>query len=202
MKQTILFILLTFQLCAYAQQEVDFSLTPNGDTTEFTVTETVTINTTTFRDTRRTGFTPLAVQRFMYNRITNAYQQAATAFKEYQNALQSVANLRRELALFSLENYNADQVARFDSTYITNYWELQTPDSTVFLSTQFRDGLTTVLRDTTDNSVFGVIIPLSPDFIILRVTSVSPVRDIWLFRMNNRVWITRESRDFYRFIRN
>lgn len=164
----ILSILLLLSAGLLTAQEYSYTITPElGDTT-FTL-DVVTENAANrFRIDRTTGLDTTALQAIQYNRIERIRQEQARLQIQLLEKQREAAVLLRSLNDRGLNGYIVYQRTKLDSFYVNSRgWLLRTsagPD--VELSTRYRAGNTTILRDAT-NADYAVILPISSNKIEL-----------------------------------
>jgi hypothetical protein len=203
MKTTATTLIAIFFALAIQAQNYSFTITPDG-AGKFTLDVENIINASRRSIERTLGLDTLSLQRLQYSRIERAYQDIAAAQVEADKQQQYITTLRASLAGLGLEGFNAAQIIKYDSTFIAG-WTLQnTAGRNLTLSTQYRPGNTSVLRDVdAAGATVATIIPLSTNYIRLNISEA--YRDgsafVLLYTADGRRYVGTAGEVRYRFIR-
>lgn len=169
-KITLILILSLFFLNLKAQEEYSYQIvSENGDST-FQIEVLTQINPTQFTIKRTLGLDSIALQNLQYARIIREYNELARMERNIDNSRRQIAVLLNSLASVGLNNYNADQIVRLDSLFVTDkaVWRSRSVAS-VPSFVLYREGNTSIVRRSSDNANIAAIIPRSPRFIILNI---------------------------------
>lgn len=174
MKKAIFILITLLSLNSYAQ-EYTFQITAN-ELGRFTLDVITELSDTRLTIDRTADLDSTQLQTQQYARIEQAYNQIANAEQARLKALRQANALRRSLASVGLESFNAFQIAKYDSTFVTDNARLnRTGQEVEICYVQYRQGNTSVLRRQSDNSVIGVIVPFSPNYIRLNISEAERI---------------------------
>lgn len=161
-----------------------------------------------FSDTRQsisrtTGIDSARLQSLQYAKMESNYNTIAAYEARILAALREINAMRASLQSVGLNDFNNHQYAKFDSTFTTETarWLSSGSDITECY-VQYREGLTQVIRRTSDNAVIGTILPLSANYILVNVFpdfQVEGVDRIEMTAVDSRRFFARDQNGvFYR----
>jgi len=189
MKHTLFTLLL---LCAglLPAQEFSYTITSEAGDSTFTL-DVVTENATNrFDIDRTTGLDTAALQAIQYARIERLRQEQARKETEILASQREINALNASLNSLGLNDYLASQITKLDSFYVNEAgWRLVNTDGlSIDLSTFYREGNTTVLRDTS-NANYAAIVPFASNFIQINFLGVDPPdTNVQLFSRDGRLY--------------
>jgi hypothetical protein len=163
-----LFLFFTIFTLSLNAQEYTYSITQQDST--FTLDIITDLSEQRQDIQRTTGLDSAALQQLQYSRIEQRYNDIAAAEQRIFSALRQISSLRGSLNDVGLHDYNAFQYAKYDSLFASDLavWATNTGvRETCYI--QYREGATQAIRRTSDNEVVGVILPLSPNYILVNI---------------------------------
>jgi len=200
MKHTIFTLLF---LCAGLLRAQEFSYTITSELGDSTFTlDVITTNSANRLDIKRTtGLDSSALQFLQYARIKRLREEQARLELEIEAKKREAVLLLQSLNDYSLNDYIATQRTEMDSTFVNETgWLLRSSDAlNITLSTVYREGNTTILRDA-PGSNYAVILPQSPNYIELLFLSDNS--RVELFSNNGRVYRGESNGVRYLFRKN
>lgn len=173
---------------------------------------TTPINDNQFNSVETRGLDSSQVKHYFSNLIQDEYSRKVTSLQALETQDEKIKNYFSILNNVGLNTYVVDIVSELDSFYINpsgyEYVKIdrtgQSPVVTrVELTTQYRANKTTVLRDTSE-IIFGDILPLAPDLVLLRFTQSAGGGSQELFatrRQGLTVYIGRDSQVTHYLVR-
>lgn len=198
-----LFYIFAFFAVPAMAQDYSYQLTQDS-TGLFTLDQIETFSDTRQQINRTANIDSASLQGQQYSRIESAYNQIAAYESRIFAARRSINALKSSLSSVGLNNYNADQFAKYDSTFVTNraIWST-TQTGRIECFVQYREGLTQVIRRVEDNAVIGTILPLSANYILVNIAEefrVEGVARVQFSAIDNRTfWAQDPNNVFYRF---
>jgi hypothetical protein len=171
MKNFIIAFLVFCSFSVFSQVEYSYSITNDTDSTfQFDVIEEVnatrsTINRTNLLDS-------VALQKRLFSEITNLYQQRAQLIVEADRKIREINVRKQALTSVGLESYQDSIISELDSFFVAEYKYVNSTGRTLNLYSQYREGLSTLLRVKETNAAFGAITPFSTANI--RLTAIRP----------------------------
>jgi len=131
--------------------------------------------------------TDLVGQEFSYTITSEPGDSTFTLDVVTENAINA---LNASLNSLGLNDYLASQITKLDSFYVNEAgWRLVNTDGlSIDLSTFYREGGTTVLRDTS-NANYAAIVPFASNFIQINFLGVDPPdTNVQLFSRDGRMY--------------
>ena len=144
-----------------------------------------------------------SLQRQQYSRMESQYNIIANYEARILAAMREINAMRAGLQSVGLDDFNAHQYAKYDSTFTTETarW-VSTGNDLIECYVQYREGLTQVIRRTSDNAVIGTILPLAANYILVNVFpdfQVGGVERIEMSAIGSRSFFARDGNGvFYR----
>lgn len=198
-----LFYIFAFFAIPAAAQEYSYQLTQDSAGL-FTLDKIETFSETRQQINRTANIDSASLQGQQYSRIESEYNQIAAYESRIFAARRSINALRSSLSSVGLNNYNIDQFAKYDSTFVTDraIWST-TQTGRIECFVQYREGLTQVIRRAEDNAVVGTILPLSANYILVNIAEefrIGGVDQVQFSAIDNRTfWAQDPNNVFYRF---
>ena len=198
-----LFYIFAFFAIPAAAQDYSYQLTQDS-TGLFTLDQIETFSEARQRINRTTGLDSASLQGQQYSQIESIYNQIAAYESRIFAARRSINAIRRGLSSVGLDDFNANQFAKYDSTFVTGQaaWST-TQTGRIECFVQYREGLTQVIRRAEDNAVIGTILPLSANYILVNIAEefrVGGVSRVQFSAIDNRTfWAQDANNIFYRF---
>ena len=198
-----LFYIFAFFAIPAAAQDYSYQLTQDSSGL-FTLDQIETFSEARQRINRTTGLDSASLQGQQYSQIESIYNQIAAYESRIFAARRSINAIRRGLSSVGLDDFNANQFAKYDSTFVTGRaaWST-TQTGRIECFVQYREGLTQVIRRAEDNAVIGTILPLSANYILVNIAEefrVGGVSRVQFSAIDNRTfWAQDANNIFYRF---
>ena len=198
-----LFYIFAFFAIPAAAQDYSYQLTQDS-TGLFTLDQIEAFSEARQRINRTTGLDSASLQGQQYSQIESIYNQIAAYESRIFAARRSINAIRRGLSSVGLDDFNANQFAKYDSTFVTGQaaWST-TQTGRIECFVQYREGLTQVIRRAEDNAVIGTILPLSANYILVNIAEefrVGGVSQVQFSAIDNRTfWAQDANNIFYRF---
>ena len=198
-----LFYIFAFFAIPAAAQDYSYQLTQDS-TGLFTLDQIETFSEARQRINRTTGLDSASLQGQQYSQIESIYNQIAAYESRIFAARRSINAIRGGLSSVGLDDFNANQFAKYDSTFVTGQaaWST-TQTGRIECFVQYREGLTQVIRRAEDNAVIGTILPLSANYILVNIAEefrVGGVSQVQFSAIDNRTfWAQDANNIFYRF---
>lgn len=198
-----LFYIFAFFAIPAAAQDYSYQLTQDSSGL-FTLDQIEAFSEARQRINRTTGLDSASLQGQQYSQIESIYNQIAAYESRIFAARRSINAIRRGLSSVGLDDFNANQFAKYDSTFVTGQaaWST-TQTGRIECFVQYREGLTQVIRRAEDNAVIGTILPLSANYILVNIAEefrVGGVSQVQFSAIDNRTfWAQDANNIFYRF---
>lgn len=170
----------------------------------FTLDQIETFSEARQQINRTIGLDSASLQGQQYSQIESIYNQIAAYESRIFAARRSINAIRAGLSSVGLDDFNANQFAKYDSTFVTDRaaWST-TQTGRIQCYVQYREGLTQVIRRADDNAVIGTILPLSANYILVNIAEafrVGEVSQVQFSAIDNRTfWAQDANNVFYRF---
>lgn len=168
MKYLIFFAFAFFTIPA-AAQEYTYQIQQDSSGL-FTLDQIEEFSDTRQSISRTTGIDSAQLQSLQYAKMEGNYNTIAAYEARILAQLREINAMRASLQSVGLDEFSAHQYAKFDSTFVseTARW-LSSGSDIIECYVQYREGLTQVIRRTSDNAVIGTILPLSANYILVNI---------------------------------
>lgn len=202
MKYLIFFAFAFFTIPA-AAQEYSYQINQDTATGLFSIDQIETFSETRQSISRTSGLDSASLQRQQYSSIESKYNTIANYEARILVARREINAMRSALQSVGLDDFNAHQFSKFDSTFTTETarW-VSTGNDLIQCYVQYREGLTQVIRRTSDNAVIGTILPLAANYILVNVATdfqVAGVDRVEMSAIDSRSFFARDGNGvFYR----
>lgn len=147
-------------------RDYDFVVTMNPDSTyDLSIIEEISNDRQLIQLYK--NLTQVEIQSRLYAEINSTWQVAARREREIDYETRRRGAVTQALNSVGLNNYYADKIVELDSFYVASSWSYgNSQGDREELTTLYRKGLTTVLRDSS-NTNFGAIVPRSQNSVLI-----------------------------------
>jgi len=191
MKTIIIFLVLLAGAVACAGQTFDYTVELNADGLYDLQVINVLSNDRQEIQVYK-NMTAEGLQSRLYTEANETFQNVASLERQIDAQRQKRAQLLQALSSVALNDFYSNQIAVYDSFFVAPSWTYRnSQDSLKTLTSFYRQGNTTLLRDAPTNN-WAAIIPRSEDYILLRLLPAGTL-DVNLYSSDRRRYVGTDS---------